>query len=130
MLLLTAVKSFNAPLACFFFALIGVGLLVAFIFLHLFRDSKWILTVSDPLHNYARFIWNCFFKPHSGDGTRNQQDALESFYKSQASIYDRTRARLLSGREDMLGLVAAQLKHRVETGLLAPKPVWVDVSFS
>ncbi len=127
--LLTAVKGLHGPLAYFSFALIGVGVLVAFLFLHSFSNSKWILTVSDPIHNYARFIWNCFFKPHSGDGTRNQQDALESFYKSQASIYDGTRARLLSGRKDMLGLVAAQLKYRVETGLLASKPVWVDVSF-
>jgi betaine lipid synthase len=27
----------------------------------------------------------------------------------------------------MLGLVAAQLKHRAEAGLIAQRPVWVDV---
>lgn len=27
----------------------------------------------------------------------------------------------------MLGLVAAQLKHRAEAGLISQRPVWVDV---
>lgn len=35
--------------------------------------------------------------------------------------------RLLRGREDMLGLVAAQLKHRAEADLISQRPVWVDV---
>jgi betaine lipid synthase len=30
----------------------------------------------------------------------------------------------------MLGLVAAQLKHRCEAGLISQRPVWVDVSTS
>lgn len=47
----------------------------------------------------------------------------------QASVYDATRHRLLHGREDMLGLVAAQLKHKVESKeIKAGKAVWVDVS--
>lgn len=47
----------------------------------------------------------------------------------QASVYDVTRQRLLCGREDMLGLVAAQLKHKVESKeIKAGKAVWVDVS--
>lgn len=54
--------------------------------------------------------------------------AQESFYKAQASVYDATRVQLLRGREDMLGLVAAQLKHRAEAGLISQRPVWVDVS--
>lgn len=54
----------------------------------------------------------------------------ESFYKAQASVYDATRVNLLQGREDMLGLVAAQLKHRAESGLISQRPVWVDVSGS
>lgn len=54
----------------------------------------------------------------------------ESFYKAQADVYDATRTRLLRGREDMLGLVAAQLKHRCEAGLVSQRPVWVDVSTS
>lgn len=51
----------------------------------------------------------------------------ESFYNAQADVYDATRLRLLCGREDMLGLVAAQLKHRAEAGLISQRPVWVDV---
>lgn len=46
---------------------------------------------------------------------------------SQASVYDATRKRLLCGREDMLGLLAAQLKYRESQRELS-KPVWVDVS--
>jgi betaine lipid synthase len=73
---------------------------------------------------YGRFAYACFFKPHTGDDTGSQQDALESFYKAQASAYDATRARLLHGREDMLSLVASHLQQR-DFG--SSKPVWVDV---
>jgi hypothetical protein len=55
-------------------------------------------------------------------------ESQESFYKAQAGVYDATRVQLLRGREDMLGLVAAQLKHRTEAGLISQRPVWVDVS--
>jgi betaine lipid synthase len=74
---------------------------------------------------YARFAYGCFIKPHSGDVTGNQQDALESFYKAQANVYDTTRARLLHGREDMLSLAASQLR---DTDFQGRKPIWVDVS--
>jgi hypothetical protein len=74
---------------------------------------------------YVRFFYACFFKPHTGDDSGNQQDALESFYKAQAGAYDHTRRRLLRGREDMLCLVASQLKNR-DFG--KNKPIWVDVS--
>ncbi|EME77424.1 uncharacterized protein MYCFIDRAFT_191528 [Pseudocercospora fijiensis CIRAD86] len=74
-----------------------------------------------------RFAYTCFLKPHTGDASGNQQDALESFYKSQASIYDVTRSKLLQGREDMLALVAAQVKHRRDTGQISKKPIWVDI---
>ena len=73
---------------------------------------------------YARFAYACFFKPHTGDDSGSQQDALESFYKAQAEAYDATRSRLLHGREDMLSLVASQLKQRDFGG---KKPIWVDV---
>lgn len=76
---------------------------------------------------YAKFAYSCFFKPHSGDKTGKQQDALESFYSSQAGIYDATRSKLLDGRETMLGLVAAQLKFQIGSGQLKHKPIWVDV---
>lgn len=52
-------------------------------------------------------------------------------YRVQASVYDATRSRLLRGREDMLGLLAAQLKLKSEKqGAKAQKPIWVDVSIS
>ena len=80
------------------------------------------------LQAYVRFIYGCFLKPHTGDGSGSQQDALESFYEAQASVYDATRAKLLRGRDDMLALAAAQLEYRVNAGVLAHKPIWVDVS--
>ncbi|KAI1362749.1 hypothetical protein F5Y08DRAFT_262482 [Xylaria arbuscula] len=74
------------------------------------------------------FFYSCFLKPHRGDSKGNQQDALESFYKSQASAYDATRKRLLKGREDMLALAAAQLALKAK----AVRPtrssrIWVDI---
>lgn len=83
-------------------------------------------------HIALKFIWTCFFKPHTGDHTHNQQDALESFYAAQANIYDATRAKLLHGRQDMLALAASQLRFQQKQRGGAPlarnkKPVWVDV---
>jgi betaine lipid synthase len=80
--------------------------------------------------SFLRFFYASFLKPHTGDGTGNgQQDALESFYKAQAGVYDSTRKRLLRGREDMLGLVAAQLVHKAATERTHDaKRIWVDVS--
>lgn len=112
---------------------IGIALLLLISFLSvtftlalygLSRQSK----SAAPISTFWTFCYACFLKPHNGDGDGNQQDALESFYQAQASIYDATRSRLLRGREDMLGLVAAQLKHRVAEGAIRQKPVWVDVS--
>lgn len=43
-------------------------------------------------------------------------------------MYDATRKRLLRGREDLLGLVAARLKYKEEREQGAQtKPIWVDV---
>ncbi|KAK1595796.1 uncharacterized protein LY79DRAFT_680570 [Colletotrichum navitas] len=80
------------------------------------------------LKSFLLFFYTCFIKPHSGDKKGNQQDALESFYKKQAGAYDATRKVLLQGREDMLALVAAQLKAngRPNKGGKA-KRIWVDV---
>ena len=74
------------------------------------------------------FFYSCFIKPHRGDGSGTQQEALESFYKKQASAYDATRQLLLQGREDMLALVGAQLEAR-SSGAKGGKKrrVWVDV---
>lgn len=46
----------------------------------------------------------------------------------QADVYDATRKRLLRGREDMLSLVAAQLKYKAANGGVAKtRPIWVDI---
>ncbi|KAL1976867.1 hypothetical protein VTN31DRAFT_3149 [Thermomyces dupontii] len=83
---------------------------------------------ADTLLSYARFAYASFLKPYEKprDGPLNQQHSLESFYRSQASVYDTTRKRLLRGREDMLGLVAAQLKYRMSKHGLS-QPIWVDI---
>ncbi|KAI0370605.1 hypothetical protein BV20DRAFT_1074362 [Pilatotrama ljubarskyi] len=96
------------------FALVAVVLLS--------RRQLWI---------YGKFFYACFLKPvelgNAADvkALTGQQRALEGFYRTQAEIYDATRATLLCGREDMLQLAAAQLKHRM--GTKAAKPIWVDV---
>jgi betaine lipid synthase len=76
------------------------------------------------LRSLLLFAWNCFVKPHAEDGN-GQQGHLESFYANQAGIYDRTRKGLLKGREDMLGLVAAQLGAKQDKA--ERKRIWVDV---
>jgi len=80
---------------------------------------------------YAIFAYNCFFKPIAGSSPEKgsaggQQDALESFYKGQAAIYDSTRAILLRGREEMLALAAAQLRLKNKREGFRRR-VWVDV---
>lgn len=80
---------------------------------------------------YAIFAYNCFFKPIAGSSSEKgsssrQQDALESFYKGQAAIYDSTRAILLQGREEMMALAAAQLRLKNKREGFR-KRVWVDV---
>ena len=78
------------------------------------------------------FCWACFIKPHKKGDKETQQAYLENFYEVQAGIYDVTRKTLLQGREDMLALVAAQLKHKAATekGSGSKKPIWVDVRMS
>ncbi|ROW07858.1 hypothetical protein VMCG_03487 [Cytospora schulzeri] len=74
------------------------------------------------------FAYSCFLKPHGGRGKGTQQDSLESFYKTQAGVYDSTRGTLLKGREDMLALVAAQLEAKAKkTGGNIDERIWVDV---
>ncbi|TVY29960.1 hypothetical protein LHYA1_G001282 [Lachnellula hyalina] len=97
--------------------------------LSLRRSSKENKEIPSAFESFLRFFYASFLKPHSGDGTGNgQQDALESFYKAQAGVYDKTRKRLLRGREDMLGLVAAQLVHKSATERKNNvKRIWVDI---
>ena len=98
--------------------------LLALVFSAAFLDPARYSGPLVTLGAYVRFAYACFFKPHTGDDSGNQQDALESFYGAQAGVYDHTRRRLLHGREDLLCLVAAQLKQRP---LVKGKPIWVDV---
>ncbi|KAL7276227.1 hypothetical protein RUND412_000785 [Rhizina undulata] len=86
------------------------------------------------LFNFARpyliFFYNCFLKPFQTKevtAAGGQQDALESFYKGQAAVYDVTRSHLLRGREEMLALAAAQLRLRMERQPEKKKSVWVDI---
>ena len=84
---------------------------------------------TNPLWSLLLFFYSCFLKPHSTGAKGTQQDALESFYSGQAGIYDVTRNTLLKGREDMLALVAAQLRAKADKTTRGPnqKRVWVDV---
>ena len=107
--------------------LLAIFLLV--IFVNAFPNSAKYIKFPEPVNALFRFAYACFLKPHTGDSSGSQQDALESFYAAQAAVYDSTRTVLLHGREDMLGLAAAQLKHRLQTGAIRRKPIWVDVSF-
>ena len=92
-----------------------------------FTELSLLRKTYNAIHHYGTFVYTCFLKPHSGDGTGNQQDALESFYRSQASIYDATRNKLLQGRHEMLALVAAQVKNRWNAVQMNKKPIWVDI---
>ena len=103
-----------------------VILIVAYLLLS-FTELSLLRKTYNAIWHYGTFAYTCFLKPHSGDRTGNQQDALESFYSSQASIYDVTRSKLLQGREDMLALVAAQVKSRRASGQISKKPIWVDI---
>lgn len=108
----------------------GIVVLLGAIFAVTSLTSKKQEESPGALFSFLRFFYASFLKPHTGDGTGNgQQDALESFYKAQAGVYDSTRKRLLRGREDMLGLVAAQLVHKAASERTHdPKRIWVDVS--
>lgn len=92
-----------------------------------FTELSLLHKTYEVVRHYANFAYSCFLKPHSGDGSGSQQDALESFYHSQASIYDVTRNKLLQGRQEMLALCAAQVKHRRAAEQINQKPIWVDI---
>lgn len=109
------------------FASVCLVVIVVAYFTLSFTELSFLRKTYNALYHYGTFAYSCFLKPHEGDGTGNQQDALESFYKSQASVYDATRNRLLQGRHEMLALVAAQIKHRQNTGQISEKPIWVDI---
>jgi betaine lipid synthase len=81
--------------------------------------------------SFVRFFYACFLKPQEKNSGSGQQAALESFYRAQADVYDATRRTLLRGREDMLGLVAAQLVQKIARDCSHDKKrIWVDVCFT
>ncbi|KAK4052298.1 hypothetical protein OIO90_004379 [Microbotryomycetes sp. JL221] len=83
-----------------------------------------VLCFSSPLMTAAQFAWNCFFKPLGKSS--NQQGRLEAFYQGQATIYDKTRSKLLRGRTTMLKLSAAHL-HEQRKQNPAKRLVWLDI---
>lgn len=121
---------------------VGVLVVLAVVFSVVIASTQNIKAGNSFLSPYLRFAYVSFLKPHTGRNGEGQQSALESFYSAQvrpperqricmtqslqASIYDATRKQLLRGREDMLGIVAAQLQSRNQ-GLNLPKPVWYDI---
>jgi betaine lipid synthase len=121
---LTSLPGLSAPLIA---SLLVVGVFAVLLFILAHSERKIENPTLSSIQTYTKFAYNCFIKPHKKGETGTQQDALESFYKTQASVYDATRSRLLQGREDMLGLVAAQIRQRVDTGTVPARPVWVDV---
>lgn len=122
-----ALQALTNPLNQISLATVLLVLLLLTYFLLSFTELDSIRKLVHVVKTTAKFCWTCFLKPHTGDDTGNQQDALESFYKAQAGIYDATRSKLLHGREDMLALAAAQMKHQEQSGQLSRKPIWVDV---
>eukprot|EP00475_Leptophrys_vorax_P004769 TRINITY_DN1283_c0_g1_i1.p1 TRINITY_DN1283_c0_g1~~TRINITY_DN1283_c0_g1_i1.p1 ORF type:complete len:741 (+),score=247.55 TRINITY_DN1283_c0_g1_i1:43-2265(+) len=81
----------------------------------------------NAIKSAAAFVYGCFFKKIDGE---TQSERLESFYATQAEVYDRTRSRLLGGRVDMLRVCASQLKFAVEGRSLSKMKqelVWVDI---
>jgi betaine lipid synthase len=59
-------------------ALCFVGILVATVFVFASRPKSKGQPVS-TLEAYLKFIYGCFLKPHTGDGSGSQQDALVGF---------------------------------------------------
>ncbi|KAK5939584.1 hypothetical protein PMZ80_007963 [Knufia obscura] len=112
--------------------LLALGVAIAFFALFAFVAQYFELSSSISadkffLTPYLKFAYVSFLKPHTGQADGGQQSALESFYSAQASIYDATRKRLLRGREDMLGCVAAQLQVPTRRPAGGRRPVWFDV---
>ncbi|GAA6037709.1 hypothetical protein JCM8097_002300 [Rhodosporidiobolus ruineniae] len=77
-----------------------------------------------PLAVALQFAYNCFLRPLGK--TTSQQGRLDSFYEGQASIYDKTRAKLLRGRTTMLRLSAAHLREQRRRNP-NKRLVWVDI---
>lgn len=58
--------------------LLVVGILVATVFAYTLRPKSKGQAPS-TFEAYLKFIYTCFLKPHTGDGSGSQQDALVNF---------------------------------------------------
>lgn len=67
-------------------ALCFVGILVATIFLFALRPKSKGQPVG-TLEAYLKFAYGCFLKPHTGDGSGSQQDALVCFISSDKQLH-------------------------------------------
>jgi hypothetical protein len=56
-------------------ALFFVGILIATVFAYALRPKSKESSVG-TVEAYLKFIYGCFLKPHTGDGSGSQQDAL------------------------------------------------------
>jgi betaine lipid synthase len=57
-------------------ALCFVGILVATVFVFATGSKKGKERSVGTIEAYLKFIYGCFLKPHTGDGSGSQQDAL------------------------------------------------------
>lgn len=82
------------------------------------------LVRSDHVRSLMVFVWACFVRPMAHKAKKHssseQQQALETFYKTQAHVYDKTRLMLLKGRTECLKLSVAHLAKKRDL-------VWIDV---
>ena len=53
-----------------------VGLFLASIFVFALKPKNKPEPAPSGIEAYLKFIYGCFLKPHTGDGTGSQQDAL------------------------------------------------------
>jgi len=75
--------------------LLVVGILVATLFVYALRPN----TKGQPpstLEAYLKFIYGCFLKPHTGDGSGSQQDALVRFKRYSLDTVKLTDRRKVS----------------------------------
>ena len=53
-----------------------LGLFLATIFIFALKPKNKAEAAPNSIEAYLKFVYGCFLKPHTGDGTGSQQDAL------------------------------------------------------
>ncbi|KAG9643767.1 hypothetical protein KCU64_g11622, partial [Aureobasidium melanogenum] len=81
-------QALTEPLNQISIATVLLVLLLVTYFTLSFTELETVGKLFNAVVTSAKFAYSCFLKPHTGDKTGSQQDALESFYKTQAGIYD------------------------------------------